>query len=177
MSRTAPYLTHTDPWTLSAHVLPDSSMPSSPQVERISALEQQHAQLLAQLPPHLQAHWQARHEQAAAEGPTSGNWVFPPLIYDEAAFRASLGSGSSGGGSHSSGGSGGSSVRGGGDDTDGSSSNTSSSGEASEGSSESESSGDDDMGPAGRGEAAPEEAGVGTGRGAEGLTGLEPMQE
>ncbi|KAF5837827.1 hypothetical protein DUNSADRAFT_3790 [Dunaliella salina] len=58
-------------------------------VQRISDLEQLHAQLLARLPPHLQAHWQTRHKEASVEGGScdGGSWEFPSVIYDEAAFR------------------------------------------------------------------------------------------
>jgi len=60
-------------------------------VQRISNLEQLHAQLLAELPTHLQAHWLARHKEASAEGGScdgaGSSWEFPSIIYDETAFR------------------------------------------------------------------------------------------
>eukprot|EP00983_Pelagomonas_calceolata_P082002 1155782-Pelagomonas_calceolata.AAC.1 len=60
-------------------------------VQRISNLEQLHAQLLAELPIHLQAHWLARHKEASAEGGScdgaGSSWEFPSIIYDETAFR------------------------------------------------------------------------------------------
>lgn len=55
-------------------------------VERISQLEAQHMALLKQLPDHLQAHYWRRHKEASI-GQGSERWVFPPLIYDEEAFR------------------------------------------------------------------------------------------
>jgi hypothetical protein len=60
------------------------------QVERISGLETRHAELLAQLPPHLQTHYWARHQQAAGANQEGGRWMFPPLILDEQAFREQL---------------------------------------------------------------------------------------
>ena len=83
------------------------------QVEVISSLEAQHAELLKQLTPAQQAHHATRHRQAAAvpgvraavqavchscEVPMaeprlaagSGQWIFPALITDELAFAASV---------------------------------------------------------------------------------------
>ena len=59
-------------------------------IQRISELEQQHAELLHGLPPHLQEHWQARHKQASLEGgssDTGSSWELPSIIYDERGFR------------------------------------------------------------------------------------------
>jgi len=66
------------------------------QVQRISTLEAQHARLLLSLPPHLQAHHRARHQQAAAEDASCGGaYEFPPLILDEPTFRLQMDSSSS----------------------------------------------------------------------------------
>ncbi|KAG2449853.1 hypothetical protein HYH02_005376 [Chlamydomonas schloesseri] len=55
-------------------------------VERISALESQHAKLLEGLPEQSQAHYWSRH-QDACDGQGADRWVFPPPIYDEEDYR------------------------------------------------------------------------------------------
>ncbi|KAG2437905.1 hypothetical protein HXX76_005521 [Chlamydomonas incerta] len=55
-------------------------------VERIGALESQHAKLLAGLPEESQRHYWSRHEEAC-DGQGADRWVFPPPIYDEEEYR------------------------------------------------------------------------------------------
>ncbi|GLC43652.1 hypothetical protein PLESTF_001616300 [Pleodorina starrii] len=55
-------------------------------VERISSLEGQHGRLLAGLSEGAREHYWRRHREAS-EGQGSDRWVFPPPIYDEAAYR------------------------------------------------------------------------------------------
>ncbi|PNW70419.1 hypothetical protein CHLRE_17g719050v5 [Chlamydomonas reinhardtii] len=55
-------------------------------VERIGALESQHAKLLAGLPEESQRHYWSRHQEAC-DGQGADRWVFPPPIYDEEEYR------------------------------------------------------------------------------------------
>ena len=57
------------------------------QVERISEQEARHAELLAALPQALQEQYQ-RRQREAAPNEAALRWSFPPVILDEAAFRA-----------------------------------------------------------------------------------------
>eukprot|EP00198_Chlamydomonas_reinhardtii_P014441 XP_001703778.1 predicted protein [Chlamydomonas reinhardtii] len=56
------------------------------EVERIGALESQHAKLLAGLPEESQRHYWSRHQEAC-DGQGADRWVFPPPIYDEEEYR------------------------------------------------------------------------------------------
>ena len=56
--------------------------------QRVGELERQRAELLARLPPHQQQHVQRRQVDAATEGEGALRWQMPPVILDEARFRA-----------------------------------------------------------------------------------------
>ncbi len=59
------------------------------QIERISCLEAEHAQLLSALPKAVQQQYWARHKEASTV-PGSERWSFPPPIFDERAFREEM---------------------------------------------------------------------------------------
>lgn len=60
---------------------------------RIGQLEAERERLLAALPPEQQAHVRRRQVDAAGEeGEGALRWQMPPLVLDEAAFRAQYGS-------------------------------------------------------------------------------------
>lgn len=105
------------PWTQRASAPSETHSPTTItecnwQVERIGALESQHAKLLAGLPEESQRHYWSRHQEACdgqgkcalrievrkgrppcvfedsgALHAGADRWVFPPPIYDEEEYR------------------------------------------------------------------------------------------